>query len=107
MHVQLEAVMPQHLARVTDRGINWSTPELLRARGEVLLNADDADMQPEAEKLFLRSIHISRRQVPSPGNCAVQLASHRCGIVLVVPLRRGISSPKFMDASPKVSRLWI
>ena len=34
----------------------------LRAKGEALLDADDANGRPEAEKLFLRSIDISRGQ---------------------------------------------
>jgi predicted ATPase/DNA-binding winged helix-turn-helix (wHTH) protein len=53
---------PQLLARTTDRGIHWSTAEILRAKGEVLLDAGSVAAWPEAEELFLRSIEISRRQ---------------------------------------------
>jgi predicted ATPase len=42
--------------------VNWSTAEVLRARGEALLDTGNVDAWPEAERLFLHSIEISRRQ---------------------------------------------
>jgi predicted ATPase/DNA-binding winged helix-turn-helix (wHTH) protein len=53
---------PQSLARAMGGSINWCTAEVLRAEGETLLDAGNADACPEAETLFLRSIDISRRQ---------------------------------------------
>jgi predicted ATPase len=53
---------PQPLAQAMDGSINWCTAEILRAKGEALLDAGSADARAEAEKLFLRSIDISRRQ---------------------------------------------
>jgi predicted ATPase len=53
---------PQSLAQAADGPINWCTAEVLRAKGEALLEAANADACGEAESLFLRSIDISRRQ---------------------------------------------
>jgi len=52
----------QSLARATDGVVNWCTAEVLRARGEALLTGGNADAWPEAEKLFLRAIDVSRGQ---------------------------------------------
>jgi predicted ATPase len=53
---------PQSLAQASDGIMSWCTAEVLRARGEALLTGGSADAWPEAEKLFLRSIEISRSQ---------------------------------------------
>jgi hypothetical protein len=58
----LGSAASQILVQVADRGDNWSTAEVLRAKGELLLMTRDAEAQREAEKLYLRSIDLSRRQ---------------------------------------------
>jgi hypothetical protein len=45
-----------------DGTINWCTAEVLRAKGETLLDSGNADAPAEAEKPFLRSIDIGRQQ---------------------------------------------
>jgi predicted ATPase/DNA-binding winged helix-turn-helix (wHTH) protein len=52
---------PQPIAQAVDGELNWCTAEILRAKGEALLDAGNS-AQSEVEKLFLRSIDISRRQ---------------------------------------------
>jgi hypothetical protein len=54
--------IPQILAEAENRRVNWSTAEVLRAKGELLLARGNAEAQREAERLYLRSIEISRRQ---------------------------------------------
>src|SRR5262249_34156933 len=58
----LGSAASQILLQVVDRGVNWCTAEALRARGELLLTSGDAETQREAERLYFRSIDISRRQ---------------------------------------------
>jgi predicted ATPase len=50
------------MAEADDGRMNWCTAEVLRAKGETLLQESEANARPAAEKLFLRSIDISRRQ---------------------------------------------
>lgn len=52
---------PRPLADATTGSVNWCTAEILRARGELLLETDGTD-RAEAEALFLRSIDIARHQ---------------------------------------------
>jgi len=42
--------------------VNWSTAEALRAKGEKLIESASAQARQDAQRLFLRSIDISRRQ---------------------------------------------
>jgi predicted ATPase/DNA-binding winged helix-turn-helix (wHTH) protein len=53
---------PQSLQRAMAGKPNWCTAEVLRAAGEDLLDSGKAGAPAEAERLFLRSIDISRRQ---------------------------------------------
>jgi predicted ATPase/DNA-binding winged helix-turn-helix (wHTH) protein len=52
---------PQSLNRAMGGDLNWCTAEVLRAQGEMLLNAHNSD-DWSVEELFLRSIDISRQQ---------------------------------------------
>jgi tetratricopeptide (TPR) repeat protein len=52
---------PQPLAEAMGGTVNWCTAEILRAKGESLLEVAEAN-RPRAEELFLRAIDISRRQ---------------------------------------------
>ena len=52
---------PRALAHV-QREVNWSTAEVLRARGEKLLAEAEPGSATEAEHLFTRAIEISRQQ---------------------------------------------
>jgi predicted ATPase/DNA-binding winged helix-turn-helix (wHTH) protein len=53
---------PQSLQRTTAGKPDWCTAEVLRGAGEELLDSGKAGAPAEAERLFLRSIEISRRQ---------------------------------------------
>ena len=53
---------PQSLQRAMVDKPNWCTAEVLRGAGEELLDSAKAGASAEAERLFLRSIDISRRQ---------------------------------------------
>jgi hypothetical protein len=53
---------PESLAQAMEGNVNWCTAEVLRAQGETLLTSGNADAWSEAERLFLRSIEISRDQ---------------------------------------------
>ncbi|MBR1125440.1 helix-turn-helix transcriptional regulator [Bradyrhizobium lablabi] len=52
---------PQPLADATAGSVNWCTAEILRARGEQLLETDGAN-RAEAEALFRQALDIARRQ---------------------------------------------
>ena len=53
---------PQSLQRAMVGKPDWCTAEVLRGEGEELLDSAKAGAPAEAERLFLRSIDISRRQ---------------------------------------------
>lgn len=53
---------PQPLAEAEGGRVNWCTAEILRAKGELLLEAGSAN-KAEAERLFLRSLDIGRCQM--------------------------------------------
>jgi hypothetical protein len=53
---------PKSLARTTDGSSNWCSAEILRAKGESLLQSGETASKRKAEELFLRSIEISRSQ---------------------------------------------
>jgi predicted ATPase/DNA-binding winged helix-turn-helix (wHTH) protein len=53
---------PESLAQAMEGNVNWCTAEVLRAQGETLLTSGNADAWSEAERLFLRSMEISRQQ---------------------------------------------
>jgi predicted ATPase/DNA-binding winged helix-turn-helix (wHTH) protein len=53
---------PRLSAQSASGEINWSSAEILRARGEKLLEGAGTQAKSEAQTLFLRSIEIARRQ---------------------------------------------
>jgi predicted ATPase len=50
------------LSKAISSPANWCTAEIMRAHGEALLDAHGLDARSEAEKLFLQSMELSRKQ---------------------------------------------
>jgi predicted ATPase/DNA-binding winged helix-turn-helix (wHTH) protein len=57
-----ELVSPEAMARAEEGRAGWSTAEILRAKGEIILRAGGASAASAAEALFRRSLETARRQ---------------------------------------------